>query len=96
MERFVVPHIEMYTTHVCPYCVAAKHLLTARGLAWEETFVDRDPAARKRMLERSEGMRTVPQIFINGRHVGGYDELVAADHGGQLAMWIAESDDAAT
>lgn len=84
----VVPHIEMYTTHVCPYCVAAKNLLKAKGLAWDEIFVDTDPVERERMLERSQGRRSVPQIFVNGHHVGGYDELVAADRGGQLATLL--------
>lgn len=85
-----MPHIEMYTTHVCPYCVAAKNLLKARGLSWDETYVDSDAAQRERMLERSGGQRSVPQIFVNGHHVGGYDELVAADHSGQLAAWLAD------
>jgi glutaredoxin 3 len=83
-----MPRIEMYSTAVCPYCVAAKNLLKARGLEWKEIRVDADPAARETMLSRSAGMRTVPQIFINDRHVGGYDELVAADRSGQLAQWL--------
>lgn len=86
-----MPRIEMYTTHVCPYCVAAKNLLKSRDLAWEEIFVDSDPAQRERMLERSKGRRSVPQIFINDRHVGGYDELVAADRDGSLAQWLTEN-----
>lgn len=86
----------MYTTHVCPYCMAAKNLLKARGLAWDETYVDTDPAARTRMLERSEGQRTVPQIFINGHHVGGYEELVAADRNGSLATLLAGADEHAS
>ena len=81
--------IEMYTTHVCPYCVAAKNLLKSKGLTWEETFVDSNPDERGRMLERAEGQRTVPQIFINGHHVGGYDDLVAADRAGTLATLLA-------
>lgn len=81
--------IEMYTTHVCPYCVAAKNLLKSKGLTWEETFVDSNPDERVRMLERAEGQRTVPQIFINGHHVGGYDDLVAADRAGTLATLLA-------
>lgn len=81
----------MYTTHVCPYCVAAKNLLKSRGLQWEETYVDTDPAQRERMLERSQGRRSVPQIFVNGHHVGGYDELVAADRSGQLASLLDDS-----
>lgn len=78
-------HIEMYSTRVCPYCVAAKNLLKSRGLEWDEILIDADPAERERMLERSEGRRSVPQIFVNGHHVGGYDDLVAADRSGELA-----------
>lgn len=85
-----MPRIEMYTTAVCPYCVAAKNLLKARGLAWEELRVDRDAEARGRMQDRAGGVRTVPQIFVNDHHVGGYQELVAADRSGQLAQWLAE------
>ncbi|HET7662182.1 MAG TPA: glutaredoxin 3 [Rhodanobacteraceae bacterium] len=81
--------IEMYTTHVCPYCVAAKNLLKSKGLEWNEIFVDTDPAQREQMLERSQGRRSVPQIFVNGHHVGGYDDLVAADRNGQLARLLA-------
>lgn len=86
----VVAQIEMYTTHVCPYCVAAKNLLKSKGLEWNEVFVDTDPAQREQMLERSQGRRSVPQIFVNGHHVGGYDDLVAADRNGQLARLLAE------
>ena len=80
----------MYTTHVCPYCVAAKNLLKAKSLEWTEIFVDTDPAQREKMLERSQGRRSVPQIFVNGHHVGGYDELVAADRSGKLATLLDE------
>lgn len=80
-----MPNIEIYTTAVCPYCVAAKNFMKAKGWSWEEVRVDTDPARRDEMLERAEGRRSVPQIFINDRHVGGYDDLVAADRGGQLA-----------
>lgn len=76
--------IEMYTTAVCPYCVAAKNLLKARGLKWQELHMDRDPEARERMQARSGGARSVPQIFVNGHHVGGYQELLAADRSGEL------------
>ncbi len=79
----------MYTTHVCPYCMAAKNLLKSKGLEWNEIFVDSNPDERAKMLERSEGRRSVPQIFINDHHVGGYDELVAADRNGQLAKLLA-------
>lgn len=76
--------IEIYSSGMCPYCVAAKNLLTARKLAWEEYRIDRDPARQAEMLRRSSQRRSVPQIFIDGRHVGGYDELVALDRAGGL------------
>lgn len=79
------PEITIYSTAVCPYCVAAKNLLKARGLAWNEVRIDMDPAQRDVMLEKSGGRRTVPQIFINGTHVGGFDDLAAADRSGRLA-----------
>ncbi len=78
----------MYTTAVCPYCVAAKRLLSERGLSWTELRVDRDSEARMTMLSRSMGVRSVPQIFINGQWVGGFDELVIADHNGTLQTLI--------
>lgn len=76
--------IEIYSTAVCPYCIAAKNLLKSRGLAWQELRIDVDPAARAAMLERAPGVRTVPQIFINGVHVGGFDQLAAAERSGRL------------
>jgi len=73
----------MYTTAICPYCVAAKNFLKSRGARWTELRVDSDPAARTQMLERSK-RTSVPQIFIGERHIGGYDELVALDRAGGL------------
>ena len=81
--------IEIYSTAVCPYCVSAKNLLKARGLEWSELRIDTDPALRDAMLTRSGGRRTVPQIFINDQHVGGYDDLVAADRSGKLGELLA-------
>lgn len=80
--------IEIYSTAVCPYCTAAKNLLQAKGLSWQELRIDSDPALQKTMLERSAGRRTVPQIFIDDQHVGGYDDLVAADRSGRLAELV--------
>ncbi|MCQ4167173.1 glutaredoxin 3 [Tahibacter harae] len=80
-----MPVIEMYTTAICPYCVAAKNVLKSKGLEYSEIRIDTDPARLAEMLERSHGRRTVPQIFINGIHVGGHDDLVAADRSGRLA-----------
>lgn len=77
--------VEMFTTAICPYCVAAKNLLKQKGFAYTEIRVDTDPQRRDEMLARSGGKRSVPQIFVNGVHVGGFDELVAADRSGKLA-----------
>ena len=80
--------IEVYSTAVCPYCVAAKNLLKARGLEWTEVRVDTDPEQRETMLARSGGARTVPQIFVNDQHVGGFEELAAADRSGKLKQML--------
>lgn len=76
--------VEIYTTAACPYCVAAKNFLSQRGYAYEEVRVDLDPARREEMLARSQGRRTVPQIFFGATHVGGFDDLVAASRAGSL------------
>jgi glutaredoxin 3 len=73
----------MYTTAMCPYCVAAKNFLKSRGASWTEVRVDTDAAQRATMWEKTR-RSSVPQIFINGTHVGGYDDLVALDRGGGL------------
>ena len=76
--------VTMYTTEVCPYCLRAKALLKARGVtAIDEVRVDRDPAARIAMVERT-GRRTVPQIFIGDAHIGGCDDLIELDQRGGL------------
>ncbi len=80
--------IEVYSTAVCPYCVAAKNLLKSRGLEWVELRIDTDAAQRDTMLARSGGRRTVPQIFVNDQHVGGFDDLVAADRSGKLTQLL--------
>jgi glutaredoxin 3 len=79
----------MYTTAVCPYCIRAKQLLSARGVtAIEEIRVDLDPAQREQMMA-STGRRTVPQIFIGDFHVGGCDDLMALDSQGRLSALLA-------
>ncbi len=75
---------EIYTTASCAWCLAAKMLLKSRGLGYDEIRVDTDPARLKEMVSRAQ-KRSVPQIFIDGRYIGGYEELVAADHAGTLA-----------
>ncbi|MDK8873595.1 MULTISPECIES: glutaredoxin 3 [Paracoccus] len=76
--------IEIYTTPTCPYCIAAKSLLQKKGITYEETDVSRDPQLRIAMTQRAGGRRTVPQIFIDGQHVGGSDDLHALEHRGKL------------
>ncbi|GAB4212791.1 MAG: glutaredoxin 3 [Rhodoferax sp.] len=76
--------VKMYTTAVCPYCIRAKQLLTARGVqSIEEIRVDQQPQARDEMVALT-GRRTVPQIFIGQTHVGGCDDLMALDAQGGL------------
>lgn len=79
----------MYTTAVCPYCIRAKQLLTARGVtAIDEVRVDLDPARREEMMAKTQ-RRTVPQIFIGETHVGGCDDLYALDAAGGLKPLLA-------
>jgi glutaredoxin 3 len=80
-----MPSVKMYTTAMCPYCVRAKQILTARGVQdIEEIRVDMLPEERVKMMELT-GRRTVPQIFIGEHHVGGCDDLMALDRQGALA-----------
>ena len=81
--------ILLYTTQFCGYCRAAKNLLRAKGLDYEEIDVGFDPDKRADMVQRANGLPTVPQIFIHGRHVGGYDELAALEREGKLNDWLA-------
>lgn len=76
--------IEIYSTAACGYCTAAKNLLKSKGLTWRELRIDIDPRARAAMLERVPTARTVPQIFVNGTHVGGFEQLAAAERSGKL------------
>ena len=81
--------VEIYTTPICPYCHAAKRLLDKKGVTYQEIDVSRDPALRTKMIARAGGQRTVPQIFIGDRHVGGSDDLHALDHAGRLDPILA-------
>lgn len=78
------PEIMMYSKGWCPFCSAAKSLLEKKGVAFEEIDIGNEPTRRAEMENRSNGRRTVPQIFIGEHHVGGYDELAALDRAGQL------------
>ncbi len=76
--------VVMYSTAICPYCVAAKNFLKQRGVEWREVRIDLDPVARSEMMQKAK-RTSVPQIFINGTHVGGFDDMVALDRAGGLA-----------
>jgi glutaredoxin 3 len=76
--------VEMYSTMWCPYCSRARALLREKGVDFVEIDVAEEPGRRAEMVERAGGRRTVPQIFIDGEHIGGCDELVALDRAGKL------------
>lgn len=75
--------VTIYSTPYCPFCVRAKQLLDGKQVSYKEIGVDRDPALRREMMQRS-GRHTVPQIWIGERHVGGFDELASLDRKGDL------------
>jgi glutaredoxin 3 len=78
-----MPKVVMYTTLICPYCLRAKHLLQRKGVEYEEIRIDGDPDQMHTMMERS-GRHTVPQIFIDDCHVGGFDDLAGLESRGEL------------
>lgn len=83
-----MPTVTIYSTPICPYCVRAKKLLEEKRQAYTEIDVS-DAEAREKLIERSGGRRTVPQIFIGDRHIGGYDDLAALDRSGELDALLA-------
>jgi glutaredoxin 3 len=76
--------VELYTTMFCPYCARARTLLDRKGVAYNEIDIIEEPDRRGEMVRRAGGRTTVPQIFINGEHIGGSDELVALERAGEL------------
>jgi glutaredoxin 3 len=84
-----MPEVVVYTTDMCPYCYRAKRLLEQKGVAFTEIDVTLDPAKRAEMAQKSGGVRTVPQIFIGGQHVGGSDDLYALEAEGKLDPLLA-------
>lgn len=84
-----MPKIEVYTADYCPYCTKAKNLLKSKGASFEEIDVSGDDDARMALVEKANGMRTVPQTFINGKHIGGCDDLYALDEKGGLDPLLA-------
>ncbi len=87
-----MPEIEIYTTRYCPYCVAAKRLLSHKGVTFTEIDVSGDRVERSKMVVRASGRMTVPQIFIGATHIGGYDDLYALDRGGKLDPLLGTSE----
>jgi glutaredoxin 3 len=79
-----MPNIEIYTQPWCPFCERAMHILSTKGAEFREIDAPHGSAARREASERSGGRTTVPQIFIDGRHIGGCDDLVALDRTGKL------------
>lgn len=77
-------HVKIYSTGTCPICVKAKNLLTKLGIGYDEIRVDQNPAALREMLEATENARTVPQIIIDNRWIGGFSELTELHMDGEL------------
>lgn len=83
--------VQIYSTPFCGYCHTAKKLLRLRGANFTEVDLEAEPSRRDEMLTRSGGSRTVPQIFIGGRHIGGYAELAALDRAGELKPLLEQA-----
>jgi glutaredoxin 3 len=81
--------VEIYTRQFCGYCTAAKRLLAEKGVAFEEFDATYEPQLRQQMIGRAGGRATFPQIFIDGRHVGGCDDIHALDRAGKLDPLLA-------
>mgnify|MGYP001034289071 CR=1 FL=1 len=88
--EIIVSQVVMYTTGLCPFCVMAKRLFDDLGVPYQEIRVDREPERRQEMMSLS-GRRTVPQVFIGDRHVGGCDDTQAAHRSGELQTWLKEA-----
>lgn len=89
MECRQVAKVEMYTKRTCPYCIRARMLLERKGVAVSEITVDFGGEKKQEMIQRAGGRMTVPQIFIDGRHVGGCDDLFELEGAGKLDELLA-------
>ena len=81
-------NVDMYTTSMCSFCVRAEQLLNRKGAEVNKIYIDQDPENFKEMMQRASGSRSVPQIFINDEHIGGYDDLVELDMDGELVPML--------
>jgi glutaredoxin 3 len=82
------PEVIIYSSAICPYCIAAKNFLKSKGQAWREVRIDLDPAEREKMIARTR-RTSVPQIFVGETHVGGYDDMIALHRAGGLEPLLA-------
>ncbi|TWI07368.1 glutaredoxin 3 [Aerolutibacter ruishenii] len=89
MSQSTTPAITIYSTAICPYCVAAKNFLKSKGQSWTEVRIDLDPAEREKMVALTQ-RTSVPQIFIGDTHIGGYDDMIALHRAGGLEPLLAE------
>jgi len=76
--------VQIYVSQYCPYCTRAKGLLNAKGISYDEVDVDAEPLRRSEMIDKSNGITSVPQIFIEQQHVGGCDDMFALENQGKL------------
>lgn len=84
MKGNCVATVEIYSKTFCSYCVRAKRLLESKRIEFSEYVIDIDPGKRQEMIQRANGRTTVPQIFIDGRHIGGCSDLLALESAGKL------------
>ena len=82
------PEVVIYSSAICPYCIAAKNFLKSKGQSWREVRIDLDPAEREKMIARTR-RTSVPQIFVGETHVGGYDDMIALHRAGGLEPLLA-------
>ena len=82
------PKVEIYTWSTCPFCIRAKDLLSDKKIEFIEYSIDGDEAARAKMSKRANGRRSVPQIFINDRHIGGCDDMYELEESGELDLLL--------
>ncbi len=90
LERIAMVEVVVYTTMFCPYCTGARDLLRSQGIAFEDIDVTLDAARRKSMARMAGGRHSVPQIFIEGEAIGGYDDLLRLERNGELAARLGE------
>ena len=92
-DSAATPEITLYTSAICPYCVAAKNFLKSKGQVWTEVRIDLDFEQRQAMIARAK-RTSVPQIFIGQTHVGGYDDMIALHRAGKLEPLLAGGESA--